>query len=69
MELAIQYDLFQEIDPVKEEMNLIKESLRRTQKRFFAEQGELAKHILRLERDNAALSARLDLIAKNTKQF
>lgn len=64
MEPAIQYDLFEQIDPVQEELARMRDSLRRTQKRLFAEQGELMKHILRLERENEALAKRLDKVTK-----
>jgi len=68
--VAIQYDMFQEFDEnagIKSDMADIKDSLRRTQKRFFAENSEMIKIILAQNKEIEGLNKRLNNLLMEKK--
>lgn len=67
----IQYDFFQAHDPFfefREEQEIQKDALRRTQKRFFAQNNELMKLIIKQQKEIEELSKRIErlLTIKNS---
>lgn len=61
--MPLQYDLFEEYDEhagIKSDMADMKDSLRRTQKRFFAENKELMTIILSQNKEIEAINKRLN---------
>ena len=71
MSLAYQYDLFQEPDEhaeINARLDKQKDSLRRTQKRFFGENKEMMKIILDMNKQIEGINTRLNnLISERPK--
>lgn len=68
--MSLQYDLFSEYDEdawIKADLDALKDSLRRTQKRFFAENGEMMKLILYQNKQIEGLNNRLNNLLRETK--